>query len=232
MTYKKQVQPDISRMMWAVFSRDFRLAWRQGGAGALTVGFFVMCLSLFPFGLGSDVILLARVGSALVWISALFAAILSLDRLFQTDFEDGSMAQGFLSPLSPLLWVMAKITAHWMASLMPLVMLGPVVAIFFALPEAEAYSLFWSLLIGTPALSLIGGLAASLTVAVKRGGVLITLLVLPLFVPTLIFGVGMVEAVRVNLLGSPAGLYLAIVTLVAALVAPVFSVLALKIAME
>lgn len=219
-------------ILMAILRRDIALAWRQGGAGALTLGFFVMALSLFPFGLGSDTALLARTGAALVWVTALFSALLSLDRLFQLDYDDGTLAQIMVSPLSLLLVVFAKAAAHWVAALLPLILITPLTAAMFALPEVNGWALFQSLLIGTPAFSLIGAFAAGLTVAVKRGGALITLIVLPLFVPTLIFGVGMVEAVRVSLINSPAALYLAVTTLVALFISPILTVFALKAAME
>ena len=219
-------------LFFRLVRRDVSLAFKAGGIAPLALGFFTIALSLYPFGFGSDPNLLARTGAAVIWVTALFSTLLSLDRLFQIDLEDGTLAQYALSPLSPLLLVIAKVTAHWISSLLPLVLLSPVAAILFNLGVDQAQTLGLTLLVGTPALSLIGALIAGITSAVKRAGALITLLVLPLYIPTLIFGVGAIEAQRLSLEHSPAFLYLGITSLIAALVAPFLTQFTLKAALE
>jgi heme exporter protein B len=178
----------------AVFRRDLRLALRQGGDSGLVLGFFVLAVVLFPLGVGPEPAVLQRVGAGIVWVAALLAALLSLDRLFQADYQDGGLDLLALSGLPLELTVVAKCAAHWVASGLPLTVISPVLAFVVALEPDAIPVLVLSLLIGTPALSLLGGVGAALSLGARRQGALLSLLILPLYVPPLVFGAGAVEA--------------------------------------
>jgi len=174
--------------MRALLRRDLRLALRTGGGAGLGLAFFLIVVLLIPFGIGPDTALLARVAPGVLWVAALLACLLSLDRLFQADAEDGSLDILALSPLPLEGVVLIKALAHWLTTGLPLVLAAPVLAIALNLPESGYLWLIASLAAGTPALSALGAFAASLTVGLRRGGLLLSLLVLPLYIPTLIFG--------------------------------------------
>ena len=174
--------------------RDLRLALRQGGDAAMVVGFFVLATILFPFGVGPEPQLLARIATGIVWVTALLAALLSLERLFQADWEDGSLEALALMPLPLEAQVLAKCLAHWLVTGLPLAAAAPLLALLLQLDAAGYPVLLASLLLGTPTLSLIGAVGAALSLGARRGGVLLSLLVLPLYIPVLIFGVGATEA--------------------------------------
>ena len=174
--------------------RDLRLALRQGSDAMLVLAFFVMAVLLFPFGVGPEPNLLARIGTGVIWSMALLAALLSFDRLFQADFEDGSLDQLALAPLPLAAIVLAKTTAHWLTTGLPLLLVAPLLALVLRLPGDALPMLLLALLLGTPTLSLIGAVGAALTLGARRGGVLLPLLILPLDVPVLIFGVAAVDA--------------------------------------
>ena len=217
---------------WTLVGRDVRLAWSQGNSSMLAVAFFFITVTLFPLGIGPELDLLGRIAAGVIWVALLLSTLLSLDRMFQIDLEDGSLDQLMLAPLVPELMVLAKILAHWLTTAVPLVLAAPFLALLLNLEAAGYLPLVLSLLIGTPALSLIGAIGAALTVLVKRGGVLLTLIVLPLFVPILIFGVGAVDAA---VHGSPWGaalVWLAAITLAALALAPVATAWALRYALE
>ena len=179
--------------MIALLLRDLRLAIRAGGGFGLGLAFFLIVVVLVPFGVGPNTELLSRIAPGILWVASLLAALLSLDRIFALDYEDGSLALLATSPL-PLEGVaMVKAAAHWITTGLPLTLAAPALGFLLSLtPEAYPYLLL-SLLIGTPALSMIGTFGAALTVGLRRGGLLLSLLVLPLYVPTLIFGA---EAIR------------------------------------
>lgn len=173
--------------------RDVRLAVRAGGGFGLALAFFLIVVVLVPFGVGPEREVLARIAPGILWVGALLACLLSLDRLFATDYEDGSLELLATAPLPLEMLVLTKAAAHWLTTGLPLAMAAPVLGVLLDMP-GEAYgALVTSLAIGTPALSVIGAFGAALTVGLKRGGLLLSLLVLPLYVPTLIFGA---EAVR------------------------------------
>src|SRR5689334_12233686 len=173
--------------------RDLRLALRQGGDAAMVVAFFVLTVILFPFGVGPEADLLARIAPGILWVTALLAALLSLERLFLADWEDGSLEALALMPLSLEAQVLAKCLAHWLVAGLPLIVVAPLLALLHL--DAAGYPvLVLSLLLGTPTLSLIGAVGAALSLGARRGGVLLSLLVLPLYIPVLIFGVAAVEA--------------------------------------
>jgi heme exporter protein B len=182
------------RCMALIVRRDIRLALRGGSDGTMVVVFFVLAAVLFPFGIGPETALLARIGGGIIWVVALLAAMLGLERMFAADYEDGSLEQFALSPL-PLGGVaLAKILAHWLTTGVPLIAAAPVLAVFYHLPASAFAPLVLSLLLGTPVLSLIGSIGAALTLGARRGGVLVALLVLPLAIPLLIFGAATVDA--------------------------------------
>lgn len=174
--------------MIALLVRDLRLALRAGGGFGLGLGFFLILAVLVPLGVGPDPQVLGLIAPGILWIGALLACLLSLDRLFALDFEDGSLDLLATSPI-PLEGVVAvKALAHWITTGLPLALAAPVLAVLLNLPGPGFVALVLSLLLGTPALSMIGAFGAALTVGLKRGGLLLSLLVLPLYVPTLVFG--------------------------------------------
>jgi heme exporter protein B len=177
-----------------LLARDVKLAARSGGSAALALSFFALVATLVPLGVGADLKLLARVAGGILWVGAVLAALLSLDRLFQGDYEDGGLDLIALSPLPLELTALAKIAAHWLSTGLPLTLLSPLLALMFNLAPAPTLVLFVSLLIGTPAVSAVGAIGASLTLSLKRGGLILPLLILPLLSPAVIFGAGAVSA--------------------------------------
>ncbi len=215
-----------------VLARDVRFALRQGSASTMALGFFVLVIVLFPLGVGPELNVLSRISAGVLWVAALLACLLSLDRLFQADFEDGSLDLLVLSPLPLEMMVLAKCVAHWLTSAMPLVVASPLLALLLNMDPEGIPVLVYALLLGTPALSLAGAVGAALTVGVRRGGVLLSLVVLPLYVPVLIFGVAAVDA---QIQGLGAGAHLMILTaisLVAGVGAPWAAAAALRVAVE
>jgi heme exporter protein B len=178
----------------ALLSRDMRLATRAGGSAALALAFFAAVAALVPLGVGADLKLLGRIAGGVLWVAAILAALLSLDRLFQADYEDGSLDLIALSPLSLETSAVAKIAAHWLTTGLPLTLLSPVLALLFNLPVAGYWALIASLALGTPAASAIGAIGAGLTLSIRRGGLILPLIVLPLLAPAIIFGAGSVLA--------------------------------------
>ena len=196
--------------------RDLRLALRQGSDSVMVVTFFVVTVVLFPFGIGPETNILERVSAGILWVVALLAAMLSLDRLFQADYEDGSLELLALSPTPLEVVVMAKITAHWLTTGLPLMAAAPLLAVLLHMNADGFGTLLLAMALGTPTLSLMGAIGAALVLGARRGGVLLSLLILPLNVPVLIFGVGAVDA---SVQGLPANAHLLILAglLVAAL---------------
>src|SRR5919202_3814629 len=183
--------------------RDVRLALRQGGDAAMVVAFFVLAVVLFPFGVGPEPQLLSRIGTGVIWVTALLAALLSLERLFQSDYEDGSLEALALAPLPLEMAVLAKCLAHWLVTGLPLLLVAPILALLLNVDPSGYPTLFAAMLLGTPSLSLIGAVGAALTLGARRGGVLLSLLVLPLYIPVLVFGVAAVEAALSGLTPRP-----------------------------
>jgi heme exporter protein B len=172
----------------ALIARDLALAVRAGGGFGLGLAFFLIVVTLIPFGVGPETTLLTEIAPGILWIGALLACLLSLDRVFALDWEDGSLDLLATAPLPMEGIVTIKALAHWLTTGLPLVLAAPALGLLLSLPAPGYLWLFLSLLIGTPALSVIGTFGAALTVGLKRGGLLLSLLVLPLYVPTLIFG--------------------------------------------
>lgn len=178
----------------SLIKRDLKLSMRQGMDNVMVIMFFVLAVVLFPFGVGPEPNILARIGAGVIWVAALLSAMLSLERLFQTDFEDGSLELLALQPMALEITVLAKITVHWLTTGLALIAATPLLAIFMNVPAEGYLMLVLSLALGTPSLSLIGAIGAALILGSRRGGVLLSLLVLPLYIPVLIFGVSAVEA--------------------------------------
>ena len=179
---------------FGLIRHDLRLAARQGGDIGLVLGFFVLAVMLFPFSVGPEPELLRRIAAGIIWVAALLAAVLSLDRLFAADHADGGLDLIALSAMPLELAVLARGAAHWLTTGLPLVVVSPLLALFLDLDSAALPALVLGLLLGTPAMSLIGAIAAALSLGARRPGVLMTLLVLPLYLPPLIFGTSAVEA--------------------------------------
>jgi heme exporter protein B len=215
-----------------LFRRELLLAARQGGEVALTLGFFVLAVVLFPLGVGPEAEMLSRIGAGIIWVAALLAAVLSLDRLFALDHADGNLDLLALSAM-PLEGVVAvKCAAHWVTTGLPLTVISPFLAELVDVDSAAIPPLVLGLLIGTPALSLLGAIAAALTLGARRPGVLASLLVLPLYLPVLIFGAGAVEAGFASAGARPHLLLLGAVTLAALPLAPLAAAAALRQALD
>lgn len=178
----------------ALLQRDLSLAIRHRGELINPLVFFLVVVSLFPLGVGPGPNLLGEIAPGVIWVAALLASLLSMERLFRSDFDDGSLEQILLSPEPLPLLVLAKVLAHWLTAGLPLVLMSPLLAMLLHLPSEALPALLASLLIGTPILSLLGAIGVALTVGLQRGGILLTLLILPLYIPVLIFATGAVSA--------------------------------------
>lgn len=224
--------PSLLGALVGVVRRDLLLASRRKSEPLFALGFFVLVASLFPFGMGPEPELLRRIAPGVLWVAALLAAMLALGRLFAADYEDGTLEQMALAPVPLIAPVAGKTLAHWLVSGVPLVIASPLLALQYGLPADVIAVLVVSLLLGTPVLSLVGGIGAALTLGVRGGGVLVALLVLPLYVPALVFGAGAVDAKLAGL--SPAAnlSLLAACLVLAAAFAPVATSAAIRIALE
>jgi heme exporter protein B len=209
--------------------RDLRVAWKEGGTVGVALGFYLVVVTLLPLGIGPDLNLLRRIAPGVLWVALLLAALLSLGRMFETDLEDGSLEVLATGPLPLEAVAAAKSLAHWLTTGVPLTGLAPLLGLLLDI-EPETYGvLTLSMLAGTPAVSSLGAVGAALTLRTRRGGLLLALLMLPLFVPTLVFGI---EAVRASSLGSeaflPSFLMLCAVSLAALVLAPLAAAAALR----
>jgi heme exporter protein B len=221
----------LSMFRWIV-ARDLTLAWRRRADVLSTLFFFVIVVSLFPLGIGPETELLRSIAPGVVWVAALLASMLSLGRVFANDYQDGTLEQMLLTPQPLYLVVLGKVLAQWLVSEVPLVLIAPLVGVQFDLATDALRILFVSLLIGTPILSLIGSIGAALTLGLRGGGVLIALLILPLYIPVLIFGAGAVDA-SITGMSPQANLYLLAAFLLVSLVfAPWATSAALRISLE
>lgn len=185
--------------MIALLARDLRLATRAGGGFGLALAFFLICCMLIPFGVGAESAILSQIAAGSLWVGALLSCLLSLDRIFALDYDDGSLDLIATSPLPLEGTVAIKALAHWLTTGLPLALAAPLFGVLLHLPSPAFMTLTLSLLIGTPALSMLGAFGAAITVGLRRGGLLLSLLVLPLYIPTLIFGA---EAVRRSASGA------------------------------
>jgi heme exporter protein B len=216
----------------ATYRRDLRLAWRRRTEAALSLAFFLVAASLFPLGIGPEPRVLAQIAPGVVWVCALLAAMLSMPPLYAADHADGSLEQLLLAPGAGAAVAVAKAASHWTISGAPLVVGAPLLGLLFGLPAGELGVLCLSLLLGTPVLSLLGGLGAALTLGLRSAGMLIVVIVLPLAVPALIFGAGAAAAVEAGLSASPHLSLLGALLIACALGAPAATAAALRIALE
>ncbi len=184
----------LIQMFRVMVSRDFTLAYRHPGEWMQPVVFYVIAVSLFPFALSPDPELLRQVAPGVIWVAALFSTMLALDGLFRSDYEDGTLEQLLISPCPITVLILAKVSVHWIKTGLPLIVASPLLAVVMNLPTEAYLILVVSLLLGTPTMSLIGAIGVSLTMTVRRSSLLLTLLVVPLFIPVLIFGTGAVRA--------------------------------------
>ncbi|MBT3703658.1 MAG: heme exporter protein CcmB [Alphaproteobacteria bacterium] len=217
---------------FSLVRRDVSLAFRQGSASTMVVMFFVLTVTLFPLGVGPEANILQRISSGVLWVAAMLASMLSLDRLFQADFEDGSLDLLTLGSLPLEVTVLAKCLAHWLTTGLPLIIIAPVLGVLLHLEPSGFVTLMITMLLGTPTLSLIGAIGAALTVGVRRGGVLLSLLVIPLYIPVLIFGVGAIDAAIGGLTERPHLLVLGAMLLGSVALCPWAAAAALKLNLE
>ena len=216
----------------SIIRRELLLARRQGGATLSAMLFFILTVTLFPLGIGPSAAILERISAGTIWVAALLAVLLSLDRLFQADLEDGTLEQMMLLPMPVSVLVLAKVTAHWITTGLPLIIASPLLGVFMQMSADGYLTLVIVMALGTPTMNLIGAIGAALTVGVRRGGVLLSMIIIPLYIPILIFGVAAVEA---SVQGYSAAAHMLILTsmLLGALVlAPIAAGWALKLAME
>lgn len=186
-------------MFWLIVKRELRVAFRSGAEIVNPLWFFLIVITLFPLGIGPEPQLLARIAPGIVWVAALLSSLLALERLFRDDFIDGSLEQLLLLPTPLPITVLGKVTAHWLVTGLPLLLLSPLAALLLSLDFASWRAMALSLLLGTPTLSLLGAIGVGLTVGLRRGGVLLSLLVLPLAVPVLIFATAAIDAAGMGL---------------------------------
>jgi heme exporter protein B len=215
----------------ALLARDFRLLWRRRGDALNPVLFALLVTALFPFALGPEQTVLARIAPGVIWVAMLLAGLLSLDTLFRSDLDDGSLEQLMLAPHPLSLLVACKILVHWLSTALPLMLAAPLLAAMLYLPAKDLPVLLASLALGTPLLSLIGAVVVALTVGMRRSGMLLALLALPLYVPVLIFGAGSVMAAAQGLPFEGALLLLGAGLAMALVLAPLAAAAALRIAM-
>ena len=222
--------------VWQAFiellKRDLRLAMRRRAEIANPLLFFVMVIVLFPLGVGAEPNLLERMSAGVVWVAALLSALLTLDSIFRSDFEDGTLEQLLLSAQPLSVMVLAKVVAHWLVTGLPLLLVAPLLAMLLGMKSAAMGTLMLSLLLGTPVLSLIGAIGVALTVGLRRAGVILSLLVLPLYVPVLIFGAAAVDAAASGLPVSGQLYILAAFLAMALSLAPVAAASALRISLS
>jgi len=215
-----------------IMVRDLVLAMRRKSDVFSTLFFFVIVVSLFPLGIGPEMNTLRLIAPGVVWVAALLASMLALERLFAADHDDGTLEQMLLAPQPLFILVLGKVAAHWLATGLPLVLMAPLLGLQYDLSTDALRILLYSLLLGTPALSLIGAIGAALTIGLRGGGVLVSLLVLPLCIPILIFGAGAVEA-NISGLGERGHLFMMGALLVMSLLlAPLATAAALRVSAE
>jgi len=218
-------------LRWIVW-RDLILAWRRRADALSTLFFFVIVVSLFPLGVGPETELLKSIAPGVVWVAALLASMLSLGRLFANDYQDGTLEQLLLTPQPLYLVVLGKVAAQWVTSELPLVCIAPLLGAQFGLSNEALLILVVSLALGTPVLSLMGSIGAALTLGLRSSSVLISILVLPLYIPVLIFGAGAVEA---NIIGQPSASHLYLlgaISVLSIIFAPWATAAALRISVE
>jgi heme exporter protein B len=220
------------RAFYTVVMRDLLLALRNRSDILTTLFFFIIAISLFPLGVGPELDTLREIAPGVFWVAALLASMLALERLFAIDFADGTLEQLLLTPQPTTLLVLAKVLAHWLITGVPLVLLSPLLGLQYDLSAEAIEIMMLTLLLGTPSLSLIGAIGAALTLGLRGGGVLVSLLVLPLYIPVLIFGAGAIEATVSGLGGAGHISMLGAIFLLSLVMAPLATVAALRISAE
>lgn len=194
-----QLSLSYRQAFFLILKRDLTIAFRHKDEVLNPVLFFIIVITLFPLGIGPEANTLARIAPGIIWVSALLATLLSLDRLFKSDYSDGSLEQMLISPTPVFIYTLAKIAAHWLLTGLPLILIAPLLAVLLHLPESSYGALMLTLLLGTPVLSFIGAIGVALTVGIQKGGVLISLIVLPLYIPVLIFATSAIDTAAMNL---------------------------------
>lgn len=217
---------------FAVIRRDLILAFRRRAEIANPLFFFILVVTLFPLGVGANPKLLQAMAPGIIWVSALLAVMLSLDGLFRSDFDDGSLEQMLLSSHPLTILVFAKVIAHWLVTGLPLLLVAPLLAVFLGLPEQALGTLLLTLVLATPVLSLIGSIGVSLTVGLRRGGMILSLLVLPLYIPVLIFASNAVEMAGNGLAVDAQINILIAIFFISAVLAPLPAAAALKMSVN
>lgn len=221
------------RVFLCILGRDLTLAMRRRTDVLTTLFFFVIVVSLFPLGVGTERETLRILGPGVVWVAALLASMLALERLFAADYEDGTLEQMLLTAQPPSLLVLAKVTAHWLLTGLPLVFIAPLIGLQYQLPGDALWVMMGSLLVGTPVLSLIGAIGAGLTLGLRGGGILLSLLILPLYIPVLVYGAGAVTVSMIDLADiQPYFSLLGAFFLLALTLSPLATAAALRIALE
>ncbi len=220
------------KIFFSIVKRDIKISYRQGNTNLNIVIFFFLSISLFPLGVGPDNELLSKIGPGIIWVSALFSSVLSLDKIFQGDFEDGSLESMYFSELPLELIVLAKALAYWLTTGFLLVVLSPIFGIILVMSSEGIIYLTITMLIGTPTLILLGSIGASLTVSLKRGSMLISLLILPLYIPVLIFSVSAIESQINQLSAKPQLLLLGALLCFSLVISPIAAAAGLRINME
>ena len=220
------------RAFYTVVRRDLLLAMRHRSDILTTLFFFIIAISLFPLGIGPELDTLREIAPGVFWVAALLASMLALERLFAIDFADGTLEQLLLTPQPTFVLVLAKVLAHWLITGVPLVLLSPLLGLQYDLSLQAIQALMLTLFLGTPSLSLIGAIGAALTLGLRGGGVLVSLLVLPLYIPVLIFGAGAVEATVSGLGGAGHVSMLGAILLLSLVMAPLATVAALRVSAE
>lgn len=216
----------------ATLRRELLIAFRSPGDIINPLMFFVIAVSLFPLGVGADQVFLSEIAPGVIWVTALLAVMLSMDSLFRADYEDGSLEQLLLSPQPLYFVILAKVSSHWLVSGLPLVILAPIFASMLALPDEGIMPLIISLLIGTPILTMLGAIGMALTVGLSKSGLLLAVLILPLYIPVLVFGTGVVNS-ALNSLGISSLIALLGAMLILALcLAPLAIIAALRISVS
>lgn len=222
----------LTAAFFAIIRRDLILAFRRRAEIANPLFFFVLVVTLFPLGVGPQAKLLQAMAPGVIWVSALLAAMLSLDSLFRSDFDDGSLEQMLLSSHPVSVLVLGKILAHWLVTGLPLILVAPLLALFLGLPEKALGTLLVTLVLGTPVLSLIGSIGVALTVGLRRGGMILSLLVLPLYIPVLIFASNAVDMAATGLPVSAQINILTAILFLALVLAPLPAAAALKMSIN
>ncbi len=221
-----------AHLFYVIVRRDLLLAARHRGELANPLLFFVLVVSLFPLGLAPQPELLRTLAPGVIWVAALLATLLSLDRMFRSDFEDGALEQMLLAPHPVTVLVLAKVLAHWLVTGLPLLVVAPLLGVLLALPGQALGPLLATLLLGTPVLSLVGAIGVALTVGLRKGGALLSLVVLPLYVPVLIFAAGAVDAAAAGLPVTGHLYVLGALLLLALTLAPLAAAAALRISVN